>query len=103
MFTKKEEQEKERDREEESLAQKASCLHVHKEALLPRGYLPLGRLFVTLLRVSCAMLKRQLHCIAWVKCKCSVKQNCCTAGREDSPYRVATKQEVTPAQPQGEI
>ena len=52
MFTKKEEQEKERDREEESLAQKASCLHVHKEALLPRGYLPLGRLFVTFLRLG---------------------------------------------------
>ena len=61
MFTKKEEQEKERDREEESLAQKASCLHVHKEALLPRGYLPLGRLFVTFLRVSCARNGRSLH------------------------------------------
>ena len=45
----------------------------------------------------------QLHCIAWVKCKCSVKQNCHTAGKEDSPVCVATKQEVTPAQPHGEI
>ena len=46
---------------------------------------------------------RQLHCIAWVKCKCSIKQNCRSAGKEDSPDCVATKQEVTPAQPQGEI
>ena len=37
------------------------------------------------------------------KCKCSVKRNCCTARKADSPDCIATKQEVTPAQPQGEI
>ena len=46
---------------------------------------------------------RQLHCIVWVKCRCSVKQNCCTASKEDLPESVTTKQEVTLAQPEGEI